>query len=946
VLTWSTNSDPLDEGSHLTPSEIDNPVANTYYVFYYDVLNNCASPVETLLIEVNPIPVVTPTDGVRCGSGTVLLTATGEVPGLPDTPVIRWFNVATGGAVLGTGTSFTTPSLSTTTTFWVEAVFNGCISDRVEVQAVIQDPVSAGTANNNTVACTDNEFGSTTLDLDNSLDLADSGGTWTFISGPATVPIGSDNVVDFSGFDPGDYRFRYTVTATEPCTDDFEDVTIGAIVCDPCVAGNTAPARNTDAPTTFCTEDTLLSLNSYTESAPPEGTSLIWSINPDPLVLEGHLTTNQVNNPNPGTYYGFFYDAVNLCASPTLVITLVRNDTPLVTETTGAESCGEGSVLLSARGDTPNSETAPDLNWYTQQTGGTLVFTGPDFNTPVLITTTSYWVEAFANGCSSDRVEVVALVAPSVSAGTPSNGSSCTVAENGPTTVDLDDLLTGADPGTWVIEEDPSEGILTINSENGVDFSGLPGGDYVFSYTTNVAEFPCVDETVQVSVFVNNCDIDTDGDGLLDGVEATLGTDPNNRDTDGDGIEDGEEVGDDPDTPLNEDGDEFIDALDSNIKDTDGDLVNDQQDPANENPCIPNADSPTCVDLAVTKTADNLEVEAGQEVVFTITLENLSVGGVAEIQVGDLLETGFSYISHTASVGDYDPDTGIWAIAALEPQASETLDIRVTVLENGVFSNTAELLTSFPDDTNPDNDLSTVVLQIARGEGEDLVLEKSAAKPDGRFLKDQIRALVGDRIEFLLVVRNESDSLSATNIRVEDLILPVEQSGFLYINDDPQTGTSYDLTTGIWSIPSLAPGEEAELRILVQVPREGVFTNSARILSPEPVPGQEENYGDSIEVEVNQRTPADPGFVFNQFSPNGDGTNDFLVIRDIGTFPDAAIQIFNRYGQPIFEASNMTEDEVWDGTFNGNQAPEGTYYYILELGPDLEVQKGWIQLIR
>ena len=107
------------------------------------------------------------------------------------------------------------------------------------------------------------------------------------------------------------------------------------------------------------------------------------------------------------------------------------------------------------------------------------------------------------------------------------------------------------------------------------------------------------------------------GMGLLDGMEAALGTDPNNRDTDGDGIEDGDEVGDDPDNPLNEDGDEFIDALDSNILDTDGDLVNDQQDPANENPCIPNADSPTCVDLAVTKTADNLEVEAGQEVVFT-----------------------------------------------------------------------------------------------------------------------------------------------------------------------------------------------------------------------------------------------------------------------------------------------------------------------------------------
>ncbi len=945
VLTWSTDPDPRLEGAHLTPSEIENPVADTYYVFYYDDLNNCASPVETVVISVNPIPVVTPTDGVRCGSGTVLLTATGDVPGLPDAPVIRWFNVASGGTALGTGASFTTPSLTTTTSFWVEAVFNGCSSERVEVLATVQDPVSAGTANNNTVACTNPDVGTAVIDLDNSLDMEDSGGVWTVLSGPDPVSIDSQNRVNFTGLAVGDYRFRYTVTGTAPCTDDFEDVTIGVVVCDPCEAGNTAPSLNTDVPDTFCTEDTILPLTSYTDSTAPPGTSLIWSINPNPLIVAGHLTTNQVNNPSPGTYYGFFYDAVNLCASPTLVITIVRNDTPVVTETTGAESCGASSVLLTAQGDTPNSVTAPDLIWYTQQTGGTPVFTGPNFNTPVLTSTTSYWVEAFANGCSSDRVEVIALVAPAISAGTPSNGSSCNIAENGPTTVDLDNRLQGASPGFWEIIEDPSN-VLILQEGNVVDFEGLVSGTYIFRYTTNVAEAPCEDESATVSITVNSCDVDTDGDGLLDGIEVSLGTDPNNPDSDGDGLDDGIEVGSDIENPLNEDGDEFIDALDSNILDTDGDLVNDQQDPANENPCIPNASSPTCVDLAVTKTADNLEAEAGQEVAFTIALENLSAAGVTDIQVGDLLETGFSYISHSASVGDYDPDTGIWAVAALDPQASESLEIRVTVQENGVFSNTAELLSSLPDDTNPENNQSTVVIQIARGEGEDLVLEKFAAKPGGRFLKDRIPALLGDQIEFLLVVRNESDTTTARNIRVEDLMLPVDQSGFLYISNDPQAGTSYDLTTGIWSIPDLSPGEETELRITVEVPREGVFTNSARILTPEPVPGQEENYEDSIEVEVNQRTPADPGFVFNQFSPNGDGTNDFLVIRDIGTFSETSIQIFNRYGQPIFEASNMTEDEVWDGTFNGDQSPEGTYYYILELGPDLEVQKGWIQLIR
>ena len=748
----------------------------------------------------------------------------------------------------------------------------------------------------------------------------------------------------------GDYVFRYTVTGTAPCPDDFENVTVQVVVCDPCEAGNSAPVLNTDVPTGFCAEDTLPNLNTYTSSTPPSGTTLIWSRNPDPLVLSGHLSASEVSNPNPGTYYGFFFDTTNQCASPTLEITLVRNPTPIVTSTTGAESCGPSTVVLSATGETPNTTTAPDLVWYSQATGGTPVFTGPSFTTLELQNTTSYWVEASANNCSSPRVEVVALISPLVSAGTPANSSSCNDPNNGPTTLDLDDRLTGADPGTWEIIEgqDPSNGALTITSGNLVNFAGLPDGDYGFRYTTNVAEAPCVDESAEVSISVNNCDIDTDGDGLLDGIEVSLGTDPNNPDTDEDGLDDGIEVGPDISNPLNEDGDEFIDALDSNVLDTDGDLVNDQQDPANENPCVPNADSPTCVDLGVTKTADNLEVEIGQEVTFTVRVENFSSGPVTDIQVGDLLETGFSYISHTASLGEYDPGTGVWLIATLNSQEVVTLEIQVSVLDSGVFTNTAELLTSTPDDTNPDNDQSTVELQIAQGEGEDLVLEKYASVDGGLFLRERVAPLAGSGVVFAIIVRNESPSVTARNIRVEDLILPVDQSGFEYLFHfiTPQAGNTYDPVSGIWSIDSIAPGEQAELRIRVDVPGPGDFSNTARILSPEAPDGQAGNYQDSIAVIVNEAVEADPGFVFNQFSPNGDGINDFLIVRDIAQFPDNSIKIFNRYGQQVFEASNMINDQVWDGTYRGKEAPKGTYYYILDLGPDREVAKGWIQLIR
>ncbi len=55
--------------------------------------------------------------------------------------------------------------------------------------------------------------------------------------------------------------------------------------------------------------------------------------------------------------------------------------------------------------------------------------------------------------------------------------------------------------------------------------------------------------------------LDNDGDGLVNSVEAGIGTDPDDADSDADGIPDDVEVGD-PEDPTDSDGDGTIDALD------------------------------------------------------------------------------------------------------------------------------------------------------------------------------------------------------------------------------------------------------------------------------------------------------------------------------------------------------------------------------------------------
>jgi gliding motility-associated-like protein len=65
----------------------------------------------------------------------------------------------------------------------------------------------------------------------------------------------------------------------------------------------------------------------------------------------------------------------------------------------------------------------------------------------------------------------------------------------------------------------------------------------------------------------------------------------------------------------------------------------------------------------------------------------------------------------------------------------------------------------------------------------------------------------------------------------------------------------------------------------------------------------------------------------NAFSPNGDGINDNWVIKYLESYPGATIDVYNRYGQPVYKSVGY--DNPWNGLYNGSPLPIGTYYYII-----------------
>jgi gliding motility-associated-like protein len=83
-------------------------------------------------------------------------------------------------------------------------------------------------------------------------------------------------------------------------------------------------------------------------------------------------------------------------------------------------------------------------------------------------------------------------------------------------------------------------------------------------------------------------------------------------------------------------------------------------------------------------------------------------------------------------------------------------------------------------------------------------------------------------------------------------------------------------------------------------------------------------------------------------TPDGNGANDEFIIFCIGDLPNNNLEIYNRWGQLVFETENY--DNTWAGTSqNGSPLPDGPYYYVLEYtNPDgMPVQaKGSLTIVR
>lgn len=271
---------------------------------------------------------------------------------------ITWFSSASGGsACFFVGSSYTTPSISTTTTYYAEAG-SGCQSlTRTAVQAII-DPLPAAPAGSNVSRC---GTGTVTLSASSTEQIywlhAATGGTLLATAASYTTPSISATTT-------------YYAEAGNTCRSATR-TPLGS-------RQYRVPAAPSSSNVSRCGSGTVTLTATSTEQiywydAASGGTLLATASSYTSPVLT--VTT---------TYYS---EAGNTCRSATrTAVQAITAPIPSPPVSNDASRCGSGSVALSA--------TSPEqIYWYNAPSGGTLLGTGTTYNTPSISATTTYYVE-------------------------------------------------------------------------------------------------------------------------------------------------------------------------------------------------------------------------------------------------------------------------------------------------------------------------------------------------------------------------------------------------------------------------------------------------------------------------------------------------------------------------------------------------------------------------
>lgn len=394
-----------------TGSPFTTPVLTSNRNYYAEAtLNGCKSTPRTLVVAAlqTTVPAITSTTpNATCGGVPVTLTATA------NTGTISWYASTTSTTALGTGTTFTTPSITSSTTYYAEALSGICKSARVPVLAeynsiipTLSNPIAGPTRcdTGSVLITASTNYGSVYWYNNGGTILLDTGNTFN------TPAITSNTTF-------------YVRAIYKGCTTGFKTVDATVII---------PPIITATTPTSICQGQSSAVITATSTG----GGSIVW-------YADSTTTTVSFSSNGPQGIYSitpaptatkkyYVQGSRSGCSGKGRIpVTVTVKPLPTITSTTPAARCGAGTVTLNA-----TSTAGTTINWFLSSTDVVPTSTASNsFTTPVLSASKTYYLlPSSLNGCSTTvRTTIVATVNAEPSSVVTVNGNTLTATETGAT---------------------------------------------------------------------------------------------------------------------------------------------------------------------------------------------------------------------------------------------------------------------------------------------------------------------------------------------------------------------------------------------------------------------------------------------------------------------------------------------------------------------------------
>jgi gliding motility-associated-like protein len=872
---------------------------------------------QILTAVVNALPTITgTTPNARTGTGTVALAATASSGAAVD-----WYSASSGGTSLATGTSFTTPSISSTTTFFAQArnTTLGCVStSRSSVVATVSAQPVIDTDGDGVSDTQESSDGTNANDgcsyLVASQIFANTTSTWRNIDCDGDgVANGTDSdplnfCVGGAGSVPAFGTPEYDIFRYQDCDSD------GILNGLECSVGINCPDFDNDGiPNYLDTDSDNDQIGDIAEGSidsDGDGSGNYIDLDSDgDGILDIRETAQDQDGDGTPNYLDFDSDGDNILdkeearatytANSMIVPDTDKDGTP---DFLDLESDGDGILdIIESAGDLDGDQHP---NYRDGDSDGDGI---------------SDSVEKFGDMDGDGKPNFLDL--DSDGDGISDQYEGLNLCENCGRVDNNDD---GYDDRAQQDSRYPS---VDTDKDGTLDFLDLDADNDGIPDAYEAGNDPKNPFDTDQDGIPDFRDIDIDNDGILDSVEA--GADPSipvdtdkdgtpdfrDLDSDNDGISDALEAGTIPNKPLDTDADGIYDFRDL---DSDADGISDR---------IERGASVTPVDTDNDGILNYLDSDSDNDGIADIIEKGLSAipadtdqDGTADFidldsdndGIADIIEKGV-----TSTLADTDGDG-----------TADFIDLDSD--NDGISDKIEKGLTQLPVDTDLDG-LPDYRDLDSDNDGISDIIEKGATSnpvdTDGDGLPDY-RDLDTD-----------GDTLS-DNLEKGPTATPMDtdKDG---IADFRDLDSDNDGTTDLIEV---GPDPKNPM----DTDKDGIYdyfdsdTDNDGILDKD-----EDNVNISGLVDCDKdgipnRLDADkcPTFVPQGISPNGDGKNDMFIIPGILSAQPNTLTIFNRLGRVVYEKDNYQND------WSGGDLPDGTYLYIIDYKGKTPAYKSYLYINR